>query len=138
ISRTGQPMPAFCVRPNRSPLGQSRSISAESGSEPLGPAALVCTSNSAASLLSRISPNAKRGDCDTAIASVSVGTKRSPALIVPGCASSAMGRLPLAGRPLHAAGADRKAEPAVGHHALGELQPGEARIAGLLGFEQAQ
>ena len=32
-----QPMPAFCVQPNRSPDGRSRSISGVSGSEPDGP-----------------------------------------------------------------------------------------------------
>ena len=32
------PMPAFCVQPNRSPDGRSRSISAVSGSAPAGPA----------------------------------------------------------------------------------------------------
>ena len=39
-----QPMPAFCVRPKRSPEGQSLSISSVSGSEPAGPSALVVTS----------------------------------------------------------------------------------------------
>ena len=37
-------MPAFCVRPNRSPLDQVRSISSVSGNAPEGPGPFVCTS----------------------------------------------------------------------------------------------
>ena len=36
-----QPMPAFCVQPNRSPLGECRSISSVSGNSPVGPAEVV-------------------------------------------------------------------------------------------------
>src|SRR5262249_27753643 len=39
-----QPMPAFCVRPNRSPEGHSRSIASVNGKAPEGPSADVCTS----------------------------------------------------------------------------------------------
>ena len=41
-----QPMPAFCVHPNRSPEGRSRSISAVKGRTPAGPRARVEISNS--------------------------------------------------------------------------------------------
>src|SRR5262245_60289701 len=46
-------MPAFCVIPNRSPLGLSRSISGVSGSSPAGPAAEVCNGPIAAAELSK-------------------------------------------------------------------------------------
>ena len=42
--RTSQPIPAFWLRPNRSPEGQSRSIASVSGSAPAGPSAFVFTS----------------------------------------------------------------------------------------------
>jgi hypothetical protein len=38
-----QPIPAFCVMPNRLPLGDSISICGVSGSAPCGPAAWVMT-----------------------------------------------------------------------------------------------
>ena len=38
-------MPAFCVSPKRSPEGRVSSISGVSGSDPLGPCALVWMSN---------------------------------------------------------------------------------------------
>src|SRR5579862_1253641 len=53
-----QPMPAFCVQPNRSPLGASRSNSSVRGSAPVGPAAVVCTSRTAGS----DSTSAAKGD----------------------------------------------------------------------------
>ncbi len=37
-----QPMPTFCVQPNRSPLGLAHSNSSVSGRLPTGPAAVVC------------------------------------------------------------------------------------------------
>ena len=40
-SRGSQPMPAFWVSPNRSPLGRFSSISSVSGSAPAGPGAFV-------------------------------------------------------------------------------------------------
>ena len=46
-------MPAFCVQPNRSPDGRSRSISAVSGSDPAGPAACVVTFRIAGSCVSK-------------------------------------------------------------------------------------
>ena len=48
-SSGAHPMAASWVSPNRLPLGQARSIASESGSEPSGPVAAVCTSNSASS-----------------------------------------------------------------------------------------
>src|SRR5437762_10277255 len=43
------PIPAFCVHPNKSPDGRSRSISAVSGSVPAGPATRVRTFMSSSS-----------------------------------------------------------------------------------------
>src|SRR5262249_7902474 len=48
-----QPMPASCVSPKMSPLGALSSNSSVSGKAPAGPAALVCTSNRAASVSSK-------------------------------------------------------------------------------------
>ena len=39
-----QPMPTFCVQPNRSPLGAWRSSSSVSGSFPAGPGVVVTSS----------------------------------------------------------------------------------------------
>ncbi len=49
-SPDGQPMPAFWLRPKRSPEGQSRSIVSVSGSDPAGPSARVVTSRIAGSV----------------------------------------------------------------------------------------
>src|SRR3954447_26337967 len=49
-----QPMPAFCVQPNKSPEGRFSSISAVMGIDPCGPGALERTSNIDGSPESRI------------------------------------------------------------------------------------
>jgi hypothetical protein len=44
ISSGRHPIAAFCVHPNKSPLGRSRSISSVNGNRPTGPTARDTTS----------------------------------------------------------------------------------------------
>src|SRR5437868_8811340 len=62
-----QPMPAFWLRPNRSPEGQFRSISSVSGKVPWGPSALVFTSFQLRSAESRSSLVFGTLECDVVV-----------------------------------------------------------------------